>query len=158
MIFVTVGAAHLPFDRLIRAVDQLAEAWNEEAFVVQTGCSTCEPLYAEWFRFAAPLQVREWIARADVVVAHGGFGVLSDCIRSGKRVVACPRQSRYGEAVNPQHELVNYLAERGFLVPLYDVADLASAIEQAGNMVVPESTFESKIPEIVARYVQGLAV
>ena len=156
MIFATVGGAHLPFDRLVRAVDELAGLRSDETCAIQIGCSTYEPQHAEWFRFDTPEGIEKWVAQAEVVVSHGGFAILSECIRAGKKVVACPRRAEYGEAVNPQHELVTYLAKQGFLVPLYDVADLASAIEQARSKAVPKWAFESKIPEMVARYVETL--
>jgi len=156
VIFATVGTTELPFNRLVKAVDDLAGA-SAEPFVIQIGHSTYEPRCAQWFRFDTPVRMREWITQADVVITHGGFGIISECVRAKKRIVACPRLAEFGEAVNPQRELVTYLAEKGVLVALEDVSKLASAIEQAKRMPVASWTFESKIPELVAQYVRDMA-
>jgi len=153
VIFATVGTTELPFDRLVKAVDDLARD-TEEMVVIQIGHSIREPQYAQWFRFATPARMQELIAQADVVVAHGGFGIISDCLRAGKRIVACPRRAALGEAVNPQDELVTYLAEQGLLTALDDVADLANAIKQARIAPPPVWPFESRVPELIACFVR----
>ena len=157
MIFTSVGTSKLPFNRLVRAVDDLARI-STDTFVTQIGYSTYEPQYAQWFRFDTPNRMQEWITEANVVITHGGCGIIFDCVRAGKRIVACPRLAEFGEAVNPQRELVTYLAEQGVLVALDDVADLALAIEQARRMTIVGWTFKSKIPELVAQYVRDIAV
>ena len=157
MILATVGTTELPFDRLVKAVDQLAGT-ADETFVIQTGHSTYKPQHAQLFRFATPARMQELIARADVIVTHGGFGTSTDCVRAGKRIVACPRRADLGEAVNPQVELVTYLAERGVVVPLYDAADLAYAIEQARRTPLARWPFQSTIPKLVAEYVHSSSV
>lgn len=152
MIFVTVGTTDLSFNRLIQAADDLARV-SEDEFVIQIGHSIYEPLDAQWFRFDDPGRIQQFIAQAEVVVTHGGFAAISDCLRARRRIVACPRRTELGEAVNPQHELVNYLAERGLLIALAEVTRLAEAIEQARQMPAPSWPFESRIPELVAQFV-----
>lgn len=156
MILATVGTTELPFDRLVKAVDELAGTTGETC-IIQTGHSTYKPQHAQWFRFAAPARMQQLIVQADVVVTHGGFGIISDCVRAGKRIVACPRLAELGEAVNPQRELVRHLADQGLLVSPDDVADLAHVIEQARRLPVVSWPYESKIPELIAEYVGGLS-
>lgn len=83
MIFVTVGTTDLPFNRLVQAADNLARM-SEDKFVIQTGHSTYEPLYAKWFCFDDPARILELIGQAEIVVTHGGFAVISDCLRAKK--------------------------------------------------------------------------
>ena len=157
VIFATVGTTELPFNRLVKAIDDLARA-STETFVIQIGHSTYEPQYAQWFCFDTLARMQEWIAQADLVITHGGFGIISDCVRARKRIVACPRLAEFGEAVNPQRELVTHLAEQGTLVALEDVADLAVAIEQARRMTIVGWTVKSRIPELIAQYVRDIVV
>ena len=85
MIFATVGGAHLPFDRLVRAVDELARLRSDETFAIQIGRSTYEPQHAEWFRFDTPEGMEKRVAQAEVIVTHGGFtkDLLSALVNDG---------------------------------------------------------------------------
>jgi len=133
VILATVGTTELPFDRLVRAVDDLASR-AKEPVLIQIGHSTYEPRHAQWFRFDTAERMRALITLADVVVTHGGFAIISDCLRANKRIVACPRLGELGEAVNPQRELAAYLAGQGLLVAVDDIVDLPLAIERARSM------------------------
>lgn len=49
MIFVTVGTHEQPFDRLVKAVDELKrDGIITEEVIMQTGFSIYEPKYCEW--------------------------------------------------------------------------------------------------------------
>lgn len=151
MIFTTVGTSHLPFDRLIRAIDELAQT-SHETFIVQVGHSTYRPKHTQSFDFADREKIIELIRRADVVITHGGFGIISDSLREKKKVVAVPRKKKYGEAVNPQSELVRYLAQKELLVAVEDVGDLPSAILRARTLEI-DFAFHSKIPHLVESFI-----
>lgn len=134
MIFVTVGTHEQQFDRLIRAVDGLVEsgALSEPVFV-QTGFCTYEPTYCEHERFLPYDQMVAYMAKADVVITHGGPSSFIEAMAAGKVPVVVPRKGSLGEHVNDhQADFVRQVFERkGGIVPCYDVADLAGAIERA---------------------------
>lgn len=49
MIFVTVGTHEQPFNRLVKAVDELKrDGIITEDVIMQTGFSTYEPKYCQW--------------------------------------------------------------------------------------------------------------
>ena len=52
MIFVTVGTHEQPFDRLVKAIDELKrdQLITDDIFI-QTGYSTYSPKYCEWSKF-----------------------------------------------------------------------------------------------------------
>ena len=152
MIFATVGTCHLPFDRLIRAIDELARTSYEE-LIVQIGYSTYRPKHAQCFDFAAREKIIELIRRADIVITHGGFGIISDCLGEKKKIIAVPRKEEFGEAVNPQHELVLYLAQKGLLVAVEDVGDLPSAISRARTLETDFAS-HSEIPYLVESFIR----
>ncbi len=77
MIFVSVGTHYQSFDRLIKAMDELAENIQEEV-VIQTGYSKYEPRKATWFRFCTDPELKNDLQQASVVVAHAGAGTAID--------------------------------------------------------------------------------
>lgn len=146
MVFVTVGTHEQPFDRLVRAVDALvADGTLDEEVFVQTGYCTYEPENCGWQRFVPAPEMRERMEEADVVVTHGGPSSFIEAMAAGKVPVVVPRYERYGEHVNDhQKAFVRLVAERqGGIVPVYDVADLAAAIEEARQLSRSGTGFRS---------------
>lgn len=103
MIFVTVGMHHQGFDRLIKAMDELA-GLVEEPVVMQIGSTKYEPVHAEWFRFAPQKQVDELCGSARVIVGHAGAGTVLSAFHYGRPVVIVPRRFPYQEHVD-DHQL-----------------------------------------------------
>lgn len=162
MIFVTVGTHEQPFDRLARAIDGLAAggALADEVFV-QTGYCAYEPAHCEWSRFVPAPEMRERMEAADVVVTHGGPSSFVEAMAAGKVPVVVPRYERFGEHVNDHQEaFVRLVAERqGGIVPVYDVADLAAAIDEARRLSAGGAGFESHNAEFckaLRRLIGGL--
>ena len=69
MILVAVGASQFPFDRLLRAVDELPRA---EPLVVQHGPSAIRPVGARCLQFVPLHDLAELVREARVVVTHAG--------------------------------------------------------------------------------------
>lgn len=98
MIFVIMGMEVHPFDRLARAVDELARTYAVgEEFFVQLGTCRFEPRHARFERFLSFGDVCEQIRRASVAVTHAGAGSTLLCIEQGKHPVMVPRRSSRGE-------------------------------------------------------------
>ncbi len=137
MIFVTVGTHEQQFDRLVRAVDELKEngTLSEHVFI-QTGYSAYAPKHCEHSAFVPFKQMKTHMAEADVVITHGGPSSFIEAMAAGKVPVVVPRRGDLGEHVNDhQADFVRIVAERqGGIVPVYDVAELASAIERAREL------------------------
>lgn len=146
MVFVTVGTHEQPFDRLVKAIDALVAdgALDEEVFV-QTGYCTYEPEHCEWQRFVPAPEMRSRMEAADVVVTHGGPSSFIEAMAAGNVPVVVPRYERYGEHVNDHQEaFVRLAAERqGGIVPVYDITDLADAIEEARRLSQSGAGFRS---------------
>ena len=134
MIFVTVGTHEQQFNRLVRAVDDfVADGTLDDSIFIQTGYSDYQPTHCEWSRFLPATEMESWMRGADVVVTHGGPSSFIEAMSMGKVPVVVPRRFEYGEHVNDlQANFVREVAERkGGIVPLFDVADLPSAISKA---------------------------
>lgn len=146
MVFVTVGTHEQPFDRLVKAIDGLvADGTLEEEVFIQTGYCDYEPEHCGWARFVPAPEMRSRMEEADVVVTHGGPSSFIEAMAAGKVPVVVPRYERFGEHVNDhQAAFVRLVTERkGGVVPVYDVADLAAAIEEARRLSGSGAGFRS---------------
>lgn len=128
MIFVTVGTHQQPFERLIGALSRL-EAGE---LVVQhgpaeppAGAARAEP-YMPFDEILACLRA------ADTVITHAGVGSILCARREGHVPLIVPRRHDLGEHVDEhQAELTRALEPRGDIVPVWDVADLATLVAKA---------------------------
>lgn len=132
-IFVTVGNAKQPFNRLVAAVDELAR-YGRLGFdvVVQHGHSTFELRSCRAIPFLAPAEFESLIASSEVVISHAGAGTLIQAITAGHVPVAVPRLKRFGELIDDhQLELATALEREGKVIAVTDVSQLEAAIAKA---------------------------
>jgi beta-1,4-N-acetylglucosaminyltransferase len=133
MILVTVGTHHQNFERLIRAMDEVAAELTEPV-IIQIGHSTYTPHHAEHFEFTSGSQMEQLTCAARIVVAHAAAGTVIIALRQGKPLIVVPRLQRYGEVVDDhQLQLAAALAATGQAINVTEptIAVLRAAIEQA---------------------------
>lgn len=135
LIFVTVGTWKNGYDRLIRAVDELAkEGKIAGPILAQVGHGHYQPQCMEYFDFCSPQEFEEWIRKAHLVISHAGVGSIASAIRQGKPIVVLPRQLRFGEVDN-DHQMVTakYLEKEGKILAAYEESQLLEKILEAQN-------------------------
>ena len=142
MILVTLGTSSPPFFRLLSEIERISEM-IDESIVIQRGNTEYVHPKFEIFDFIPEKEFLKLVHVADVVVTHGGFGILSTLIKMKKKIVAVPREERFGESTNPQIELVHYLEQQKALIGVYDITRLFEAISLA-KLFEPEYTFEKQ--------------
>ena len=74
------------------------------------------------------------IREAEVVVTHGGYGSIFDCLEQRKTAVVVPRERNMKESSDAglgQIELVRYLEQRRRILALYDLSRLDDVLEEA---------------------------
>ena len=103
MIFATVGT-QLPFDRLVRALDQWAAHNPKEEIFAQIGQSEYIPENIEWARTLSADLFRSKLEQCHLVVAHAGMGTIISAAELGKSVMVLPRRADLGEHRN-DHQL-----------------------------------------------------
>lgn len=99
MIFVTVGH-QMPFDRMIRLVDQWAASHPEHEVVAQIGNADYRPRHLSWMTFLTPDEFRKNMGRARVVVAHAGMGSILAALENSKPILVFPRLAQFRETRN----------------------------------------------------------
>lgn len=105
MIFITLGSQKFQFNRLLKAVDeQIASGDITDEVFAQTGASDYIPHNYEYRDFLSRDEFSDLMDRADIVITHGGTGAIIGAVKKGKKVIAVPRLSEYGEHVD-DHQL-----------------------------------------------------
>ncbi len=152
MIFVSTGSM-MPFDRLIRAMDDWAAAHPATPVTFQIGKGAYEPRHGAFVRLMPLAAYRERLAAAALFVAHAGMGSIIAAIEAGKPLVMLPRLKALGEH-NTDHQLataatigaragLHVAAREGDLGPLLD-----RLLANAGSPPAPIARFAA--PELIA--------
>lgn len=148
MIFVTVGA-QMPFDRLIRAVDEWAGR-NTQAYVyAQIGETDYEPRHIRWDKFVTPDQLRTLVQSSDVVVAHAGMGTIITSLQAGRPILVMPRRGDLLETRNDhQVATAKQLQHLDLVSVAWDESELAARLDtcltdiKARHQISPYATGE----------------
>lgn len=133
MIFITTGSRSFQFNRLLEAVDNAIEKGliNDEIYA-QVGASNYKTKHYESVEFLNQEEFNKRICDCDIVLTHGGTGVIVNAVKLGKRVVAVPRLAKYHEAVDDhQIQLVQEFEKLGMVIACYDCNNIGNAIEEA---------------------------
>lgn len=138
MIFVTVGTHEQPFNRLIKAVDDLvADGTITEEVIIQRGYSTYEPKHCKYYDLLPWDEMQKYNKEARIVITHGGPASFIDVLALGKTPIVVPRQAKYNEHVNDhQLEFARQLVERGVnIIVVDDINILKDSIKNYKNEI-----------------------
>jgi exopolysaccharide biosynthesis glucuronosyltransferase PssE len=134
MIFVTVGT-QVPFDRLVRAVDQWAGEQGRTDVFAQIGETELVPEHIEAAASLGPDEFARRFEAADVVVAHAGMGTILGALESGKPLLVMPRRASLGEHRN-EHQLATArrFAEKGLVHVAMDESELQEHLRRIDQL------------------------
>jgi UDP-N-acetylglucosamine transferase subunit ALG13 len=130
MIFLTVGT-QFPFDRLVKAVDELvgSGAITDEVFA-QIGDSTYTPRHFQAVPSLDKGAFDDCFLKASAIISHAGMGTITMALDHGKSLLAMPRRSRYGEVVNGHQEgLARKFAACGHILVAEDERELPEKVK-----------------------------
>ncbi len=96
VIFASVGSM-LPFERLVRAVDDWAHAHPDENVFIQIGETEYEPRHAPFARMISMTEYRQRLRSCDLFVAHVGMGSILQALEDRKQALLLPRHQEWGE-------------------------------------------------------------
>lgn len=149
MIFITVGSQKFQFNRLLESVDKLVgdKTITEDVFA-QTGYSDYVPENYKYKQFLDRDEFDDAVSKSDIVITHGGTGVIINAVKKGKKVIAVPRLSKYGEHVDDhQMQLVEQFRELNLIYECLDCSELATALECVRNKSF--NTYKSNTKTII---------
>jgi UDP-N-acetylglucosamine transferase subunit ALG13 len=136
------------------AVDSLAKTGRFD-FVVQTGYSTFIPKNCRHFDFCDGTKFISYINDAEIVITQPGFGSVGHCIRRNKPLILVPREYKYGEAVDKQYDLAEYLARNNeSIICVRNMLFLERAIENLKDSR-PLYHYYTIIPDIISKFIRN---
>lgn len=100
MIFVSVGTFIQGYDELVFAMDDVCAQTGIPAFA-QIGNSMFLPQHMEYSRFLTASEMQARLQQAQLLVCHGGFGIIGDAMRAQRPIVAVPRQNTINSTASP---------------------------------------------------------
>jgi UDP-N-acetylglucosamine transferase subunit ALG13 len=154
VVLGTVGTDVHPFDRLVGWLDSWAKAHPDFEVVIQYGSSS-PPTVANGIHFLTHDALLEWMARASVVVTHGGPATIMEVRARHGTPIVIPRNPAFGEHVD-RHQLdfCGAMARR-------DLVQLAQSSEHLEGLIngqlasPPQPASNSHtVPEGVTRFAQ----
>lgn len=136
MIFATVGT-QIPFDRLIRILDQVAPMLDEEIIAQTSAEAKYKPENIRTVAFLPPAEFNAMFDSARLVVAHAGMGTIISAMTARKPIILFPRRASLGEHRNDhQMATARQLEDDGAITVAYD-ADTLRALLLSGASPVP---------------------
>ena len=130
MIFLTVGSM-FPFDRLIRAVDEMVGAGRiGEVVTAQIGDGLYEPRNFAFDRFLDKPRYDERVGQASMLLGHAGAGTIALALERDKRLLVVPRLRAHKEHVNDhQVATARRFEELGHVLVAYETASIPAKLE-----------------------------
>jgi UDP-N-acetylglucosamine transferase subunit ALG13 len=159
MIFLTVGT-QFPFDRLVKAVDELASqnGFDEEIFG-QVGTTSYQPMSFQAVASLEKTQFDKYLREAKAIISHAGMGTILMAIDYEKPLLVLPRLRKYGEAVNNhQVEIARRFEQLGHLLAAYTVEELPDKIKQLSTFhPKPRASQAHLVAQRIAQFLEELS-
>lgn len=131
MILVTLGTQQQSFKRLL---DYIESSNIEGEIIVQAGNTKYKSnkmIIKDYFAYD---EMQDLIAKADLIITHGGTGSVIEPLKKGKKVIACVRLKKYNEHVDDhQQELVQIFASEGYILELNEAKNLNELLTEVSN-------------------------
>ena len=135
---MTVGT-QLPFDRLIRAVDDWAVEHGRDDVLAQIGNTEFRPKRMVWSAFLSSSASVEALDKADLIVAHAGTGTILGALQRSKPIIVMPRRAEFGEhRNNHQVATARCLGARGLVSVAEDETALRARLEDLSSIGVSQ--------------------
>jgi len=143
MIFVTVG--HKEFDRLVKAIDKIAEKIDDD-FVIQIGDRPKYiPKNAKFFYFLTRKEIGCYFQKANLIISHCSIGPLLQAKHYAKPIILVPRLKLYNEAVNNhQVEFSKMLLEQKDIFGVEVIFDIEKLEEKIAEVLKNKNNFSFK--------------
>lgn len=151
MIFVTVGA-QLPFNRLVRVVDEWARLSGRSDVFAQIGETNWKPSYIQSTAFLKPDEFKSMIESADIVIAHAGMGSIISALELCKPILVMPRKGALKETRN-DHQIATArrFLEMKYVYVAFDEKELQEKLDKIKDVDIKyfSSIGSTASPELI---------
>lgn len=158
MIFLTVGS-ELPFDRLVRGVDELLGAMrSDEEVFAQIGRGHYKPVNMPWVESMPKGDYDRRFDACRAVIGHAGMGTIMKCLETRKPLLAMPRRKRLNEIIT-DHQVgtCRKFEERGDLLAAYEVTELPARMAALKDFTPPVREADARaIVDYISNYLASI--
>jgi UDP-N-acetylglucosamine transferase subunit ALG13 len=159
MIFLTLGTYPMPFDRLLKAIDELAAVELKEVEIfAQIGFCSYEPKNIQFKRMMTKEVFDEIFKKSDGLIAHAGMGSIVMALDYNKPILVMPRLKKHAEHVN-DHQLgtAQKFEELGHVLVAYEECNLLEKIGLLeGFRPAPRTNSAEKVAERIGAFINIL--
>ena len=128
----------MPFDRLVRAVDEWAGAHPGRVVFAQIGDSSYTPQHIAWTPFLESADFRRQLFQSDLVVTHAGMGTILSALERARPVVVMPRRGHLRETRNDhQVATARAICQRERVEVAWDSDELSSCLDRHEGRAAP---------------------
>lgn len=156
MIFVTVGT-DLPFDRMVRVVDEWATTRGRTDVFAQIGVGGWRPKSITFAEVLNPVEFKQRFTAASVIVGHAGMGTILSALHHGKPILVMPKKASLKEQRN-EHQLATArrMMKMGNVAVAFDEAELREKLDHLDDLIPKERiapTASGPLIEEIRRFV-----
>lgn len=139
-IFVALGNRIEQFTRLLNIVEQLKlNGIIENKVKVQAGYTNYKSDKLEIFDFCTPEEIDKYIYNSAFVITQESAGIVTKCLKIGKKFIVMPRDYNYGELPSKsdmKEDLQYKLEELGYTKVVNNISDMEIAIKDINKFKV----------------------
>lgn len=151
MIFLTVGH-QMPFDRLVRAVDEWAQGRERADVFAQIGEGDYWPSAFPAAPFLTPLQFEQRLEQASAIVSHAGTGTIIAALQLGKPLLVLPRRADLEETRNDhQRATADHFGGGGQVLVAPDEDAVGPMMDELETFVPAGKLDRAASPELLSR-------
>ena len=135
MIFVAVGTRKFQLNRLLKKLDELVvSGLITDEIYAQIGYSDYKPQHYRYIDFLPQEQFNAEIEKCDLLITHGGVGIILAGLKARKSVIVFPRLAKFGEHVDDhQLEITEAFVELNYVLQCVDIDYLHKTIMEANT-------------------------
>lgn len=131
LIFVTLGTQKFQMNRLMKAVDELAQEMDEE-IIIQSGNSTYKPEHCTAQAFMSSEEYKNKIESCSLLITHAGVGTIITGLNAHKPVIVVPRLASMNEHVDDhQIQIAEAFSSKKCVLYCDDLTRLREFIDEA---------------------------
>lgn len=131
-LLVLVGTDHHPFDRVVTWVEEWLDAQADPPQTFVQHGTARPPRRADGVAITGRDELAALMARADVVVSHGGPATITEIRRHGVLPVVVPRDPARGEHVDAhQQRFARRMGASGFVLTCETREELHARLDSA---------------------------
>lgn len=156
MIFIATGTQNKQFERILKIVDNAIEkGYVKDEVVAQIGFTNYNSKNIKCIKFMSDKRLNEYIKDADLVLAHGGIGIITTALSYKRKVFAMARLSIYNEHVNDhQLQIVDKFAKLGYIKKITDFDDFVREYKSLNKFKPKFPKYDnSKMLDIIEKFI-----